>query len=328
MSFDLRDFEKPEKKWLYNPRSAGHDVVFGLNYCRPVRRPIPRTEGVKICRPQQVAEWEQGYDDGLVNAQRYREGYAVGRVNGPDNDPYKDGQHWGWGYYDGRHKFLRNALRPLIWAHQPWDFVLYSVHHPEDDPTGQTDYYPGGDSYKDVTRRDILDGAMATLLDDRWCRKDPVPTTFEDVLKYYEQEDGEWGWSKLLTGKQAKKQKDEKEYEEMEAAAQCFAADCGHKLGTKEFIRALDKAVHKVKERREHWNNPEVRMEEWAACMYTGGGSEVYFDDLNYVNGRFESERRSLDQVWEYLERKFHILMMRYHEAKARRQARKKAANG
>ena len=89
----------------------------------------------------------------------------------------------------------------------------------------------------------------------------------------------------LLTEPEAKKRRREKEYKRMEAIASGFAAECGHGICTWGFLRELDCAIRRVKSAREVWNNPEVRMEEFAACRYAGVGSEVYFDDLNFENG-------------------------------------------
>lgn len=107
----------------------------------------------------------------------------------------------------------------------------------------------------------------------------------------------------------------------MELAARAFAASCGQAVGTWRFLRELKRAVCGNRRRRKVWNGGEVRMEEWAAHRHAGSGA--YFDDLNYVNGRFHEEREQLREVWRYVQRQFPLTVLRYRERQARRGQRR-----
>jgi hypothetical protein len=108
----------------------------------------------------------------------------------------------------------------------------------------------------------------------------------------------------------------EEQRKKLEVSAKVFAHKHNCKLGTFEFIRAIEEELADNASRREQWNNPEVRMEEWAAHQYAGGGSESYFDDLNYENANFEGESDSLENILEWLRTECPLLMAKYEEKK------------
>lgn len=122
--------------------------------------------------------------------------------------------------------------------------------------------------------------------------------------------------AQIMTRQDYDKWKAEQEFKKHERTAQAFAAECGKRLGTMEFLAALDEAVNGVRRRREQWNSGEVRAEEWAAHRFAGGGSESYYDDLNYVNSQFSSQRRALEGVYDYLRQTCPLLMCQYEEQK------------
>lgn len=184
--------------------------------------------------------------------------------------------------------------------------------------------YPERTDYRPLKKRELYNGCIDALM-DKDGRESPIPSSLEEMINLYtKHHDTQWGTVRVISAKEAKKEQDEIQYQKIEQSAQQFADSCGLKLGTKEFIKALAKAVKRVRSQREHWNNPERRMEEWAAHQFSGGGSETYFDDLNFENGRYEDILFSLEEVWQFLERKFPIMMLRYKESKARRVERKK----
>jgi hypothetical protein len=73
--------------------------------------------------------------------------------------------------------------------------------------------------------------------------------------------------------------------------------------------------LDKIRGEQEHWNNPEVRAEQWAACMYSGAGRDVYFDDLNFENGRYEGRRDTIHDVMDWLGENCPLLMAQYRES-------------
>lgn len=120
----------------------------------------------------------------------------------------------------------------------------------------------------------------------------------------------------LGTKEQYEKHERERRREELESAAKELAAKFKVKLSSLDFIEKLHEAIRGVEYQQESWNNPERRAEEWAACMYSGGGSEVYYDDLNFENGRYHNRIESYYDILEWLEEECPLLMCKYEELK------------
>lgn len=110
----------------------------------------------------------------------------------------------------------------------------------------------------------------------------------------------------------------ERRREELEGLAKRLAAKFKVKLSSIAFIEKLYEAIDIINGDREHWNNPEVRAEEWAACMYSGGGSDVYYDDLNFVNNRYSEQCTDLWDILDWLREECPLLMCKYEEKKLR----------
>ena len=131
-------------------------------------------------------------------------------------------------------------------------------------------------------------------------------------------EHGDSDYSRVLyveTPKQKRKREQEETRIKLEASAAMFASSHNVKPNSIAFIKAVKKEIKRLSRGRDHWNNPEVRMEEWAAHMYNGT-RECYFDDLNFENGRFDSDIRSLRAILEWLETACPLLMAKYKEAR------------
>lgn len=120
----------------------------------------------------------------------------------------------------------------------------------------------------------------------------------------------------LGTKEQYEKHQREQRREKLESAAKELAAKFQVKLSSMDFIEKLHDAINCVEYQHDEWNNPERRMEEWAACQYSGGGSEVYFDDLNFENSRFSSRMDEYYDILEWLEEECPLLMCKYQELK------------
>jgi len=96
--------------------------------------------------------------------------------------------------------------------------------------------------------------------------------------------------------------------------------------GTFEFFQKIEEEIEREAEAQERWNNPEIRMEEWAAHRFAGGGSESYYSDLNYVNSRHQEDRASLDDILEFAQFATPLIWMQYEEQKMANQALEDAA--
>lgn len=248
----------------------------------------------------------------------YREGYKAGLAGQWRDAGPKSSDAWGRGWGVGYRKQLRAKLLPILKAAPKLETIVCETWYPDYDDRDGVEY-AGGQKYTRLTKKQLLSTVVESL-SGRWGKDATVPTTVEEMKEIFLNEsESDYGHVRLMTVKDMKKEKADAEYRRIESAAQSFAAKCGKSMGTMAFLAALDREVHKLAYRRERWNDGETRMEEWAACMYSGAGSETYFDDLNYVNGQMDSEGASLEDVYAYIERKFPILFMRYQERKAKK---------
>lgn len=121
------------------------------------------------------------------------------------------------------------------------------------------------------------------------------------------------------TVKEYDEMKREERREELESTAKELAAKFKVKLSSLEFIEKLHEAIDGVRDDQEQWNNPERRAEEWAACMYSGGGSDVYYDDLNFENGRYNDRINDYYDILDWLREECPLLMCKYEEMKLKK---------
>lgn len=135
--------------------------------------------------------------------------------------------------------------------------------------------------------------------------------------EFAERNDGVYGG----TIEEYKEHEREQKRLELESTAKELAAKFQVKLSSLEFIEKLNDAIRGVEYGREDWNNPERRAEEWAACQYSGGGSEVYFDDLNFENGRFSERMDEYLDILEWLQDECPLLMCKYEELKMKEES-------
>ena len=301
---------------MFDARSAGYAAVWGWNDCRPVKNP-PARDAVPARWQDDAEDWQNGYDEGQKQCIAWREGRAAG-LAGQWHDVGPKCEAWRYGWGVGYRKQLRAKLVPILKAAPKLDTIVCETWYPDYDDRAGIEY-AGGEKYTPLKKSQLLSTVVESL-SGRWGKDATVPTTVEEMKEIFLNEnEHDYGHVRLMSVKDMKKEKAQKEYARIEQAAQAFAGRCKAKLGTMEFLAALDREVNKLAHRRERWNDGETRMEEWAACMYSGAGSETYFDDLNYVNGQMDSEGASLQDVYAYIERKFPILFMRYQERKARK---------
>lgn len=191
--------------------------------------------------------------------------------------------------YDAGSRWCETTLRDIL-----EDMVVYQKEIMVKTPPTQR--YPQGNFY--WQRRDaVLDMSELNSLDD-------VSGWFCD-----QRESDGGGVYCLCTAAEAKAKQLEDRRKELEHTAADFARQCGHKVGTREFVLAAYEELEGVRYERERWNDGETRMEEWAACQFAGVGSSVYYDDLNFENGRFHGRMDKLRDVLDWLEEVCPLLM-------------------
>ena len=101
----------------------------------------------------------------------------------------------------------------------------------------------------------------------------------------------------------------EERRKECEATASNFARECGHAVGTREFVKSAKERIAKVDHEQERWNSHECKMERWADC-YHSGSRDAYWQDNDYMSGKFAGERERLESVLDYMRDAFPLLML------------------
>lgn len=147
---------------------------------------------------------------------------------------------------------------------------------------------------------------------------EPSPLrSFKKLSEVYEAAENTVGDCCLIfigTQEQFRKREAEQRRKELEGLAAEIAHKHGVKVNTLGFLAAIDKELRQVNDAHEEWNNPERRMEEWGACMYAGVGQDVYFDDLNFENGRINSRDDELRAIREWVSENCPLLFAQYEE--------------
>lgn len=184
--------------------------------------------------------------------------------------------------------------------------------------------YGSGSTWKNTTLKKVLEDMAEYVHYDYNSREDRVSDfsgikdlndVSEMFCEFFCGDDG--GVGPLLTHDQVNKENLDRRRKKLEQAAAKFAAKCGHKVGTREYIIAARKAIRNVRNQRNRWNDGEIRMEEWAACQFAGVGSSVYFDDLNFENSRYDNRLDSLREVLDWLEEACPLLMCQMEQEDA-----------
>lgn len=124
--------------------------------------------------------------------------------------------------------------------------------------------------------------------------------------------------TEYLTRRDYEERKREEERKRLEHAASDIAARHRVQPGTMEFLAAVEAEIQAADDAHSAWNDPETRMEHWAACMYSGAGRDAYFDDLNFENGRMESRADLAASVLEWCRKATPLLYAQYCEQMAR----------
>ena len=164
--------------------------------------------------------------------------------------------------------------------------------------------YDAGSEWNYTTLRDVLTELAAHTDFSEVADLHDVSAIFRDANEH---DDG--GVGELMTIEDMEKETIDRRRKELEHTAANFACQCGHKVGTREYVLAAYKALEDVQYEHERWNDGETRMEQWAACQFAGVGSDVYYDDLNFENGRYANRMDKLRDVLDWLEEVCPLLM-------------------
>jgi hypothetical protein len=108
----------------------------------------------------------------------------------------------------------------------------------------------------------------------------------------------------------------EERRKECEKTASEFARECGHSVGTREFVQMAKEKIAEVDNSQERWNSHECKMERWADC-YHSGSRDAYWQDNDYMQGKFYNERERLESVLDYMRDAFPLLMLHIEQEEA-----------
>lgn len=156
-------------------------------------------------------------------------------------------------------------------------------------------------------------GTSSTHLDARRCWNEivdgryPVAVctveTVGHLIQAVNDNMGDWCIA-TMTSDQFEKEERERERRRLEGLAAQLAASYGCNPTTLDFLQAVRKEKCKLRSRRDDWRNQEARMERWGACYAELGsarGSEVFFEDGDFEEGRFENRLRDLEDIERWL---------------------------
>lgn len=118
----------------------------------------------------------------------------------------------------------------------------------------------------------------------------------------------------LMTEEDHLKAETEERRKRLEKSASEFASRNGVTFGTMEFVHEVQRHINHIRDQRSSWNSGEARMERFGACMVSGAGSDVFFDDNNFENGRFSGRECDLEEIFEWLRDQCPLLMAQYQE--------------
>lgn len=203
--------------------------------------------------------------------------------------------------------------------------LMYESHWAGSDDRYDDEYYGAGSAWKHISLREVLED-MAEY-NHTECYKDSNGTTqwrrerrvfdfdgiknLSDVSEIFQDKfcGDDHGVGPLMTVAEMEKEEQDRRRNSLERTAADFAAQCGHRVGTREYVLAARRAIENVRYERDRWNDDETRMEQWAACRFAGVGSDVYYDDLNFENSRYAGRLDRLGEVLEWLEEVCPLLM-------------------
>lgn len=114
---------------------------------------------------------------------------------------------------------------------------------------------------------------------------------------YCGQHESDLEW--VLTEEEAEKLKAREQAKKMDNKVRDFCSAKGVEFLSPNFFDALRAAIKQAKRRIDDWNNPESKAERYAA------NPRVYFEDNDFMMGRFQNESQPLYEILEYTKANF-----------------------
>ena len=124
----------------------------------------------------------------------------------------------------------------------------------------------------------------------------------EDLLEDLRHED-DWNSISYEPLDEWHRRQKEMERKRCEGIARQIAAEDGVEPGSLDFIRACYRRIEVMRDRWEDWNS-EGRFFHGAACVAALGsarGSEVFYDDCNYTEGRWREQEATVHDVLRWI---------------------------
>jgi hypothetical protein len=118
-----------------------------------------------------------------------------------------------------------------------------------------------------------------------------------------------------MTKEEYDKMEAEKLRKSLEQTAAQFAAECGHPVGSIEYVNAAWDKLEEALSDKENAFSGEAQMERFAACRFAGC-SDSYWSDEDYLQSKYNEPINQLDDVLQWLENNFPLLMLQAREAR------------
>lgn len=148
---------------------AGLAAIWDIHACRPLAQPLPRPEG-------QSQAWNQGYELGLDNVQKYRLGLMTGDTGVKIDFDITNQTPLTSGYKNGRRKWLRRQLIQHLKGQ--------NLHLVTKEVTWGVDGTEPTIVYKPLRRQSLLRACVNYVFFCNWAT---LPTSLEEMLKCYEE---------------------------------------------------------------------------------------------------------------------------------------------
>lgn len=137
--------------------------------------------------------------------------------------------------------------------------------------------------------------------------------------------ESEWGTAWVETPQIHKKNVKEELKKKYEGVAGMIAQKYNVKAGSLKFVVAAKRHYKRIVEsERRFRDDPEIRMERWAAATMGGAGRDNYFKDNDYSSSLSAQARDELGGLMDFMSKYFPLTMLEYEE---RQRARKKKGN-
>lgn len=168
------------------------------------------------------------------------------------------------------------------------------------------------------TNNRTVEEAVQEIQEGRWYTPgdlDEVETLADLEESYCSAMESDWGrCTRLLTVEEHETLARDERRRELESAASELAHTLRVRVDSMEFIDALHERLQRLQDDQDDENSGERRMEHWGACRAAGVGSEVYFDDYDFTNSRFNEAKGHLRDILEWLETNCPLLMAQWRE--------------